>query len=496
MNIFRKLRWKLTLNYTIVTVCAFLVILLILGGILLPRLFLPDNFLSPEGLIGILQQNISPLWSHVLSQTPVDMKLVRLLLANQSSTITDVSFLNVGSMQFSVSTVASMRAFIVGPDGILLGITGHVETSNLVVGQPFDPSIYQDLEAPFNAAMQGETDIKRLYYIFQPNRRFLFTLPIFNANIENEGQVVGVVVVIFDSFPTQSDIPVNILHIAWRGLLLFLLGAGIMGAVFGTFFANGLSTRFTRLSTVIDAWSTGDFSKFITDNTGDEITHFSQRLNNMAKQLQELLHRRQEMAVSEERNRLARDLHDSAKQQALAASFQLGTALTLYDSDPQKAKKHLMEADALVDTVRNELTNLVHELRPPEFDGQHFSEILRDYVLEWSQRSGIESNININGKDEASLETRETLFRIAQEALANVLRHSSANSVEISLEFTEDCVTMLIKDDGCGFDVNLPRAGMGLSSMQERTKVLSGDFTLDSKPGQGTQVKVALPMKK
>ena len=83
------------------------------------------------------------------------------------------------------------------------------------------------------------------------------------------------------------------------------------------------------------------------------------------------------MAVSEERNRLARDLHDSAKQQALAASFELGTALTLYDLDPGGAKNHLVEADALVDSVRTELTNLVDELRPQSMDGQDFSEILK-----------------------------------------------------------------------------------------------------------------------
>ena len=496
MNIFRKLRWKLTLNYTIVTVCAFLVILLILGGILLPRLFLPDNVLSPEGLMEIIQQTHSPLWSHVLSQSPIDTQLVKLLLLDPSATITNVDFLRIGSMQFSVSTLANIRIFVVGADGILEGITGHVEPTNLVVGQPFNPSIYQGLEIPFNAAMQGETDFKQLYSIFEPNNRFLFALPVFDSYIRIDNQVVGVIVAVFDSFPTQSDIPVNILHIAWRGLLIFLLGAGLMGAVFGTFFANGLSTRFKRLFTTIDAWSAGDFSKFITDNTGDEITQFSQRLNNMAQQLQDLLRRRQEMAVSEERNRLARDLHDSAKQQALAASFQLGTVLTLYDSDPQQAKKHLQEADTLVDAVRNELTNLVHELRPLELEEKDFSEILRDYVMEWSQRSGIESTININGKDQASLEAREAMFRIAQEALANILRHSSASTVELSIEFSDDTITMTIKDDGCGFDVQAQHAGLGLSSMQQRAQALGGSLVIDSSPGQGTQITVTLPMKK
>jgi signal transduction histidine kinase len=495
MNIFHKLRWKLTLNYTIVTVCALLVITIILGGILLPRLFLPNNLLSPEGLVRNIQRDVSPLFSYVLSQSPMDTELVRLLVKDASASITGFKILRIGSMQISIWTVAMLRALIVSADGILLGKTELGFPESLMIGKPFDPNQFRGLEAPYKAALSGDENPANLYTVTEPDNRFILAFPISNSHSTNPNHVVGVAIILIDSLPTQRDIPANIFHIAWRSLLLFLLGAGIMGALFGTFFANGLSSRFKRLFTVIDAWSAGDFSKFITDNTGDEITHFSQHLNNMAKQLQELLRQRQEMAVSEERNRLARDLHDSAKQQALAASFQLGTALTLYDTDPQEAKKHLVEADTLVDVVRNELTNLVHELRPLEFDGQDFSEILKDYVQEWSQRSGIGSNINIDGKEETSLETREALFRITQEALANVIRHSSANSVEISLEFTDYAVILRIKDDGCGFDINSPHTGLGLSSMQQRAQALGGSFVVDSTPGQGTQITVNLPVK-
>jgi NarL family two-component system sensor histidine kinase LiaS len=213
----------------------------------------------------------------------------------------------------------------------------------------------------------------------------------------------------------------------------------------------------------------------------------------MAKQLKSLLYRRQEMAVSEERNRLARDLHDSAKQMALAASFQLGTALTLYDRDPQIAKKHLVEADALVDSVRNELTNLVHELRPQPVDGQYFSENIKEYVVDWSHRSGIELNIDIEGNEELSLETREALFRIVQEALANIARHSSASCTDVSLEYETDIVKMIIKDNGHGFDRSVQHGGLGLYSMQERAEGLGGSFTVESSPEQGTKIAVTLP---
>ena len=495
MNIFRRLRWKLTLSYTLVTVSAFLIVTLVLVGIVLPRIFVPINIVKPEDLIEILQENSSPLYSHILSRTPVDTQLLDLLLNEANGTITSFNFLRIGSVQLNVSTVAMIRALVIGADGILLSKSERGFSPNILIGQPFDPTQFQGLEAPYNAAMAGETDPKHLYTMPEPNKRFWLTLPLFNNTDGAENQVVGIVVVFIDKFPTQSDVPSHLLNIAGRSLLIFLFGIGIMGAIFGAYFAHGLSARFKRISTTIDAWSEGDFSKFIDDSTRDEIGQFSQRLNNMAKQLQDLLRRRQDMAVSEERNRLARDLHDSAKQQALAASFQLGTALTLYEREPQVAKQHLVEADTLVDSVRNELTNLVQELRPQSMDGQEFSDILNDYAADWSKRSGIKLNLNIEGNDELSVEIREALFRITQEALANTARHSSAHCVEISLEYEADMVKMIIKDDGHGFDKCVQHGGLGLSSMRERAEVLGGSFTIESSPDQGTKIEVTLPRK-
>jgi NarL family two-component system sensor histidine kinase LiaS len=300
-------------------------------------------------------------------------------------------------------------------------------------------------------------------------------------------------VVIIDSLPTQRDLPAHILAIAGRSLIILFLGVGMMGAVFGIVVANGLINRFRRLSTAADAWSVGDFSRFIEDNAGDEISQLAGRLNQMARQLQSLLLRRQELAVSEERNRLARDLHDSAKQQALAASFELGAALTLYERDPQSAKKHLVEADTLVDSVRTELTNLVHELRPLSSDGQGFSEVLSEYLQEWSDRCGIDLTVSIDDCDDLSLAVREAVFRIAQEALANIARHSRASRASLNVARRTDLVTMVIKDNGCGFDPDAVHRGLGLHSMQERAEASRGSFVLESVPGQGTEVTVTLP---
>lgn len=202
----------------------------------------------------------------------------------------------------------------------------------------------------------------------------------------------------------------------------------------------------------------------------------------------------QQVAAMEERNRLARELHDSIKQQALAASFQLGTAITLFDRDPEAAQNHLIEADHLVNAVRVELTDLIHELRPPTMNGQDFVVTLNDYAIEWAHQSGIEVNVDVQGNNGLSLEAKQTLFRILQEALANVARHSAARSVEISLRYSVDGVLLTIKDDGDGFDTSAQHDGMGLNSMRERAESLNGEFTVESEPGEGTRIAVTLPM--
>jgi NarL family two-component system sensor histidine kinase LiaS len=269
-----------------------------------------------------------------------------------------------------------------------------------------------------------------------------------------------------------------------------LIAAGLIGTIFGALTSKGMVKRMQRVSQVTDAWSQGDFTDFIDDPVGDEISQLSLRLNNMAEQLQQFLKKRQEIAVSEERNRLARDLHDSAKQEALAASFHLGTALTLFERDPESAKNHLLEAEGLVDSVRKELTDLIHELRPPSMNGARFDETLNEYLIEWAHQTGIGATFNVEGFVDLSLEIKQALYRIMQEALANVTRHSSAEKVKVSLKYGDTSVQFSISDDGLGFDSHQQYEGMGLASMRERAESLGGSFNIESEAGKGTKIVV------
>jgi two-component system, NarL family, sensor histidine kinase LiaS len=501
LKIFRQLRWKLTLSYTLVTVCAFLVVTLTLVGVFYVKIFVPENVLTPAGLVEVVQKETAPLWSEIIAKYPGNTDLYNLLISGSNTQITKFTLMRIGAVQFSVQTMARFKTLLIAADGTLLARSEPSFLPSIKIGEPFTTSRVPDLEKVLTPALAGETDPDRLNVVrgrgvvpLEPyDDRILLAAPIFKYGEIEPKTVEAVFVVILDEFPTQKDIPRNILQTASRALLVFLFSAGAVGALFGLFFSNGLVKRFKRLSTTTDAWSEGNFSDYITDNRGDEISHLAQRLNNMARQLKSLLQRRQEMAISEERNRLARDLHDSAKQQALAASLELGAGLALYENDPHAARLHLEEADRLVDMVREELTNLVHELRPQAIDGQDFSETLREYAIDWSHRSGIKLNFSINGNDGSSLIIRSTLFRIAQEALANISRHSNASKAELSLRYETDSVTMEIEDDGCGFDVNVENHGYGLHSMQERADEMGGRFAVESKPGEGTRIVVTLP---
>jgi len=490
---FRLLQWKLTLSYTAVTIGSLLVVILLLGY-LFSKAFIPidiyNRVLTPEAWFQIIAEKNAPIWLPVMSQEPIDTQLISALLQDSDFSINDVTLIDIADFQIQMGTDAQGSIFVLGPDGILLGFSDSDLISRDAIGQPFDMSILPELEVTLEAAFSGETNPERLFVTLEPHERFYMTIPIRD---ETGQEVLGVSLFYIEHLPTADDVPTFIWTWMVTSIFILLLAVGVVGTIFGALTARGMVSRLKRVSQVTDAWSHGDFSEFIEDSGGDEISTLAERLNHMAEQLQQFLKRSQAMAVSEERNRLARDLHDSAKQEALAASFHLGTALTLFDRDPQAAKSHLVEADNLVDSVRVELTDLIHELRPPSMNGTRFDETLNEYIIEWAHQTGIEANLEVTGSIELPLEIKQAIYRVMQEALANVARHSSAEKIDVTMLSGDHSVEFCIKDDGVGFDMGQQHAGMGLESMRERVESLNGRFSIQSEPGQGTKICLTIP---
>lgn len=200
----------------------------------------------------------------------------------------------------------------------------------------------------------------------------------------------------------------------------------------------------------------------------------------------------QQLAVIEERTRLARDLHDSAKQKAFAALAQLGTAIGLIKRDPEEVPPHLIEAESLVHDVLQELTILIQEMHPFSLKERGLTNLLREYIFDWTNQANIEVALQIDGDRRLPLDVEQVIYRIVQESLANVSRHSQARNVKVCLSYEDETVRLSVRDDGCGFDPQNTHMGLGLHSMRERAERLNGNLQIESAVGEGTCVSLRL----
>jgi len=231
--------------------------------------------------------------------------------------------------------------------------------------------------------------------------------------------------------------------------------------------------------------------------TDDTIRLFTSLVNRAALSIanMQLFEQTKDLAVMEERNRLARDLHDSAKQKAFAALAQLGTANGILKTKPNDVKVHLTEAETLVFEVIQELTFLIQEIYPIALQEKGLPTTLREYIFEWENRNDTEVKLTIRNERPLPLEIEQAVYRIIQEALANVARHSKAKRADVSLVYNSDSLQIMVADDGHGFDMNQRAKGMGFRSMRERISSVRGTIQIQSAPGQGTRLIAQLPIK-
>jgi len=347
----------------------------------------------------------------------------------------------------------------------------------------FGPVPATEAASLMQAALAGETDPAKLFD-FSANGNYVAVAPIRNP----KGQVAGLLILTANLPGGTADIYQQ--FVTWMGRILIFVTilAAILGTGIGYLTVRGINKRVKGIAQNASAWGQGNFARLNDESTGDEIGQLAREMNQVARQLQAMLDAQQDLAALEERNRLARDLHDTVKQQVFATTMQLGAASALIDNDPQAAKTHLEEAQKLAHSARDELGVLIHELRPVALAGRSFAEALRDYAVDWSRQTKIVATTRVQGEGTLSPTVEQTLLRVAQEALANVARHSGASTVEIDLTYSADSVKLSLHDNGQGFDPATIQKGVGLDSMQERLKAIGGSLMVESQPGNGTTV--------
>ena len=215
------------------------------------------------------------------------------------------------------------------------------------------------------------------------------------------------------------------------------------------------------------------------------------RNQRLVEELQVTQQKLQELAIVDERNRLARDLHDSVKQQVFAISMQLGAERTLL-KEGNPAYAPVAEAEQLAKQAGAELTTLIRELRPPELERKTLAAALRDFATEWARQNNVAAELHVDNDLTLDRNVEQTLFRVVQEAFANVARHSQATGVIVELIENDGEIVLCITDDGAGFDTQHSQTGVGLHSMQERLSQLGGTLQVVSQKDAGTQITARL----
>jgi NarL family two-component system sensor histidine kinase LiaS len=172
--------------------------------------------------------------------------------------------------------------------------------------------------------------------------------------------------------------------------------------------------------------------------------------------------------------------------------MQISTALTLMDTQPEVARTHLHNSAALAYQVQRELTALIQSSHPSVLSEKGLATALQEYVTTWSRQQQISVQQHIDACVLPPL-MEEALLRIVQEALSNSARHSHASTVTLDLSCKHDLVTLMLEDNGCGFDPNDPamQNGVGLQSMRERIEALGGTLCIES--GKGTRIVASCP---
>jgi signal transduction histidine kinase len=208
-----------------------------------------------------------------------------------------------------------------------------------------------------------------------------------------------------------------------------------------------------------------------------------------------LYERSRELSIVEERNRLARELHDSVTQKLFGLTLTAEAAATVIDRDPDEAKRQLRRLQQLTREAMEELRSLIFELRPPEAESEGLTTALRKHVDVLQSVHGDAVALRLEGDGEPRAGASEVL-RIAQEALQNALRHAEASHVDVHLQADDGRLRVAVADDGVGFDPDEPglrSRRLGLTSMEERARALGGTLSIASRPGEGTTVTLEVP---
>jgi signal transduction histidine kinase len=221
---------------------------------------------------------------------------------------------------------------------------------------------------------------------------------------------------------------------------------------------------------------------------------FVEQLDGRRRLAEQLAQAERRAGKFEERQRLAREIHDSLAQGFAGIVAHLETADLERDVHPAEARRHTESAVTLARHSLEEARRMMGAMLPEVLDGRDLPGAITRLAAEWSGRTGVACEAVVTGGAKVLHRDIEVaLLRIAQESLSNVWKHAGARSVTVTLSYLDDVVVLDVRDDGRGMNEAAPTAGFGLRGMRDRVEALGGTFALESALGEGTTVSATVP---
>lgn len=288
-------------------------------------------------------------------------------------------------------------------------------------------------------------------------------------------------------------------------LFLFMASGGI-GVLFGISFDWFWRKQWRAVEHALLQMEQGNI-ELSRKQTAKELNDVWERIEKLQKHWLEQTKRTQKLAtekveneeelieriISEERNRLARELHDSVSQQLFAASMMMSALMETYTGSEQ-GKKQLKLVEQMIHQSQLEMRALLLHLRPVQLKGKSLQDGMKELLMELAQKVPMEIKWKI---EEVTLDrgVEDHLFRILQESVSNTLRHAKANMLEVLLLERDGFVLLRVSDDGVGFDVERTKSGSyGLQHMYERAAEIGGTLKIVSIKNKGTRLEVKVPL--
>ncbi len=299
------------------------------------------------------------------------------------------------------------------------------------------------------------------------------------------------------------------LALAHASLPILLAGAGlgaVVGGALGFLLARPLKRDLRELSLYAALLAHGQLDVRLPGEGAGELRYLMRQLDAMAASLAEqvaavrrlaaerqaLAQQAEQVAVLEERHRLARELHDTVSQELFALAMMLGAIRLGLDEAGAEAAEQLGRAEETARRAQASMRGLIRALRPVELGSRSLAAALENLLEEVGERQGIETELHVQLQDPLPPGVEDALFRIAQESVSNAVRHGQPTRISVTLRRSGTDLSLAVADNGAGFDAQRTSAHIGLGSMRERAAEIGGQLVIQSRPGAGCTVQLRL----